>query len=262
LALSLSRAAVGIKIEWTEGTPAKDEKTGEDILKYSSQGSAWFRTKKEIVTIEHVARSLELSTDTWTPITLFWGSKKGEDPTHEFEMNARLKSPLELTDTWEDSVTIELEHAVPGAIVRTPRYTPLVPKEPIVSAAYTKGKLSLATGSFSPLEPDPNAEPSEEEPPPYLALELADWKNTNRYVIGHGASGAPVFDCDGNVVATLVDTMFQNSETSEALEGMKNALEMLQQSGIDVSKELAQVDHISTAWGTANVYGVAPTPFD
>jgi hypothetical protein len=100
---------------------------------------------------------------------------------------------------------------------------PLVAEEPVVSLAYPGDRLRVASGRFVRYgEGDRFAGTA--------LLELYD--GNDRLVLDHGASGAPVLDCAGRVVATA-SNLFTTSMWF-------------------MSREI----RISTAWGRPNVVSV------
>ena len=77
---------------------------------------------------------------------------------------------------------------------------PLVPEEPLVSLAYPNDALRFAGGRFVKYGDSGRLAG--------LAL-LEMYDGNDRLVLDHGASGAPVLDCEGKVVAvvsTLITT--------------------------------------------------------
>jgi hypothetical protein len=106
------------------------------------------------------------------------------------------------------------------------RTDPLVPEEPVVSLAYPDGHLRVAGGRF--------VQYGEGERFAGTAL-LEVYDGDDRLVLDHGASGAPIFDCAGRVVAVA-----------------SNLLTTSIQFG-------SHAVRISTAWGTPNVVSV-PAP--
>ena len=93
----------------------------------------------------------------------------------------------------------------------------------MVSLAYPKNRLRFAGGRFVEYG-------GGEKFAGTALLELYD--GDDRLVLDHGASGAPVLDCEGRVVA-LVSNLFTQT-----------------------MQFFSQPIRISTAWGTANVVSV------
>jgi S1-C subfamily serine protease len=92
-----------------------------------------------------------------------------------------------------------------------------------VSLAYPGGRLRIARGRFVRHGDGENL-------PGATLLEMYD--GDNRLVIDHGASGAPVLDCEGRVVAIVSNILIQTLQFPSY--GMR----------------------ISTAWGSPNVVSV------
>jgi hypothetical protein len=103
---------------------------------------------------------------------------------------------------------------------------PLVPEEPVVSLAYPDNRLRVAGGRFVQYGDGDRFAGT-------ALFELYD--GDDRLVLDHGASGAPVVDCEGRVVA-VVSNLF-----TRTMQVMSRAI------------------RISTAWGSANIVSV-PVP--
>src|SRR5262249_50656754 len=118
---------------------------------------------------------------------------------------------------------LELQTESAGAQAVRLRMEPLVPEEPVVSLAYPGGDLRVAGGRF--------VQYGDGERLAGTALfEIYD--GDDRLVLDHGASGAPVFDCTGRVVAA-VSNLFTTS-----------------------MQFMSRTIRISTAWGSPNVVSV------
>jgi hypothetical protein len=100
---------------------------------------------------------------------------------------------------------------------------PLVAEEPVVSLAYPGDQLRGASGRF--------VRYGEGDRLAGTAL-LEMYEGNDRLVLDHGASGAPVLDCAGRVVA-VVSNLFTTSMRF-------------------MSREI----RISTAWGSPNIVSV------
>jgi hypothetical protein len=117
---------------------------------------------------------------------------------------------------------IALKTAFPAGRSRKIRIEPLIPQEPVVSPGYPKNRLRFAGGRCM-------ADGGDTLPGTVL-LELHD--GNDRLAQDHGASGAPVLDCAGRVVALISNVFTQTIEV------------------------LSQPVRVSTAWGQPNVVAV------
>ena len=103
---------------------------------------------------------------------------------------------------------------------------PLVAEEPVVSLAYPGDQLRGASGRF--------VRYGEGDRLAGTAL-LEMYEGNDRLVLDHGASGAPVLDCAGRVVA-VVSNLFTTT-----------------------MRFMSRTIRVSTAWGSPNVASV-PIP--
>ena len=178
------------------------------------RGTAWFLSETSIATAGHVASAMKLSQHTWKDIEILDG-----ESTERIGVRV-----LHLAGAhFEKIAVLELRSAFPGGRSLKIRTEPLVPEEPVVSLAYPKNRLRFAGGRFVEYG-------GGEKFAGTALLELYD--GDDRLVLDHGASGAPVLDCEGRVVA-LVSNLFTQT-----------------------MQFFSQPIRISTAWGTANVVSV------
>jgi hypothetical protein len=105
----------------------------------------------------------------------------------------------------EKIAVLEMRTAFPGAATLPLRMELLVPEERVASLAYPRSHLRFARGRFVRYGEDNNFGSA--------LLEMRD--RNDRLVLDHGASGAPVLDCDGRVVA-LVSTAITQTISSLA----------------------------------------------
>lgn len=127
----------------------------------------------------------------------------------------------------EKIAVLELQTAFPDPVTLKIRFEPLVPEEELVSLAYPGGALRTATGRFVRYGSDDDGFAGS------ALLEMHD--GNDRLVLDHGASGAPVLDCHGRVVAVVAQTLTQSITI------------------------LSTVVRTSTPWRTPNVVAL-PTP--
>ena len=178
------------------------------------RGTSWFLTPTSMVTVEHVAAAMKLSDQDWKDVELRRGDYTQSIP-------ARVQR---LAGSHAEKVAVlELQSALSGVEGFALRMEPLIPEEPLVSLAYPGSRPRVAGGRFVKYGDDDRFAGT-------ALLEMYD--GDDRLVLDHGASGAPVLDCSGRVVA-VVSNLFTTT-----LQFMSHAI------------------RISTAWGSANVVSV------
>lgn len=208
-AASLTHSSVAITryFDDAERTAARPGVSGE-------QGTAWFLSPTTLVTVAHVAEAMKLSTQVWKSIDI----QDGEDIRSNAVRIRRLAGTRQ-----EKLAVLELQKPVADARSVAIRTTPLVPEDDVVTLAYPDGRPRLVSGRFVKVGDDGSlAGPA--------MLELYD--GNDRLAVDHGASGAPVFDCEGRVAAVVSTVITQT----------------LAWASDDI--------RISTAWGTPNVVSV------
>jgi Trypsin-like peptidase domain len=180
-------------------------------------GTGWFLSPTLLVTVEHVAAAMNLSDRNWKRVEIWEGKIKQSIP-------ARIQRLA--GSSAERIAVLELQTAFSGAESLPLRMDPLVAEEPLVSVAYPGERRRVAGGRFVQYGDSGRLEGT-------ALLELYD--GDDRLVLDHGASGAPVLDCEGRVVA-VVRNLFTTTR-----------------------KFLSRTIRISTAWGSPNVVSV-PVP--
>ena len=149
------------------------------------RGTGWFLSPQLVVTAAHVVEAMHLSEQDWKEIEVRERDSKGLLP-------ARI---LSLAGTHSEKMAVlELKTAFPSAVALRIRTERLVPDERIVSLAYPNSRLRFAGGRFVEYG-------AGERFAGAALLELHD--GNDRLVLDHGASGAPVLDCEGRVVAVV-----------------------------------------------------------
>src|SRR5215471_15909222 len=177
----------------------------------SISGTGWFLSPTTMVTVEHVAVSMNLSDQDWKQIEIRKGDEKQSIP-------ARIRRIAGFNA--EKIAVLELQTAFAGAQGFQLRMEPLAPEEPVVSLAYPGSGVRVAGGRF--------VQYGDADRLAGMAL-LEMYDGNDRLVLDHGASGAPVVDCAGRVVA-VVSNLFTTT------------LQFLSRS-----------IRISTAWGSPNI---------
>jgi hypothetical protein len=178
------------------------------------RGTGWFLAPTSMVTAEHVATAMRLSDRDWTPVEIV--SAQGKQ---------WIAARVMRIAGWqaEKVVVLELQSAFSGAQSLQIRIEPLAPEEPVVSLAYPSNRLRFARGRF--------VEHGNGDKFVGMAL-LELYDGDDRLVLDHGASGAPVLDCEGRAVAVVSNLITQTMQF------------------------LSSAIRISTAWGQANVVSV------
>jgi Trypsin-like peptidase domain len=178
------------------------------------RGTAWFQSPTTVVTAAHVASGMRLSTQEWKSVRI-------EDDAEGWSNSARIQR---VAGTHvEKLAVIELQTAVPNARSVAIRMLPLMPEDRVVTFAYPNNRLHTVVGRFVQYADTGRLAGT-------ALLEV--FEGENRLVIDHGASGAPVFDCEGRVAAVISTAITQILPTPF---GNKR---------------------ISTAWGSPNVVSV------
>jgi Trypsin-like peptidase domain len=204
----LSRSTVSI-MRYFDDTDGADR---PDLI--GIQGTGWFLSPTTLVTVEHVTAAMKLSPQDWKPLEIV-----GQDGS-QF-VAARIQR---LAGAQHDRLAlIELQSAVAGARSVAIRQEPLAPGEQVMTFAYPGGRPRSVSGRFVRFGDSGKLAG--------LAL-LELYEGENRLIIDHGASGAPVVDCDGRVTA-VVSYLFT-------------------QSFYWASREI----RFSTAWGMPNIVSV------
>ena len=184
------------------------------------RGTGWFLSPTLIVTAEHVTAGMRLSMQDWKTLEV-------TDGDGSRFIGARIQRLAGARA--EKLAVIELEHAVSAARSVAIRRELLVPDEQVITLAYPAGSLHSVGGRFVRFGDDGKLAG--------MAL-LEFYEGENRLVIDHGASGAPVIDCDGRVAAVISNVFTQSIFWA--------------------SRQI----RISTAWGMPNVVSVPVQALD
>jgi hypothetical protein len=175
------------------------------------QGTGWFQSPSTIVTVEHVAVAMGLSTQEWKSL------KVGENQSISVRIHRWVDGRI------EKLAVLKLQTAFSEARSVAIRTAPLSPEDRVVTLADLDRKPRSVVGRFVQYVDDGRLAGG-------ALLEV--YEGENRFVIDHGASGAPVFDCEGRIAAVISTVMTQIFRTPF---GDKR---------------------ISTAWGSPNVVSV------
>jgi Trypsin-like peptidase domain len=204
----LAHSTVGITRYFSDD----DARVDSDLL--GVRGTAWFLSATSMVTAEHVAAAMALSDLSWKQI---------EIREREIKQSIAVRIQRIAGIHAEKLAVLELQTQFPGAQALQIRMKPLAAEERVVSLAYPGSRLRFAGGRFVGYGDSENLAGT-------ALLEMYD--GDNRLVLDHGASGAPVLDCEGRVVA-IVSNIF-----TQTLQLPFRAM------------------RVSTAWGSPNVVAV------
>jgi len=158
-------------------------------------GTAWFQSPTIIVTAGHVASGMKLSTQEWKSLKL----EDGADSQLISVRIGRLAGGHA-----EKLAVLELQTAVSTARSVAIRISPLAPEDRVVTLAYPNERLRTVAGRFVQYVDNGRLAGT-------ALFEI--YEGDNRLVIDHGASGAPVFDCEGRVAAVISTVITQNLQT-------------------------------------------------
>jgi hypothetical protein len=129
------------------------------------------------------------------------------------QVSARLLSVVKAFP--EGFAIFELREPFPNARTLKLRQKPLSRNEPVRSIAYLDG-IRFAMGRFTEIAGSsdiPSDHPFAKVRPGSGLFEMWDIEehNNDRFVLNHGASGAPIVDCEGNVAAVASALVTQGS---------------------------------------------------
>jgi Trypsin-like peptidase domain len=178
------------------------------------RGTAWFLSSALIVTAEHVVAAMMLSSQHWKTLEI-------ESGNQSLSIKARILRVAGAEP--EKLAVIELQLPIEHARSVIIRRAPLLPEEHVMTITYAAGRPHPVAGRFVQM--------GDAGKLAGMAL-LEFYEGDNRLIIDHGASGAPVLDCEGRVAAVVSNVFTQNLQFP------------------------SRVIRISTAWGMPNVVSV------
>jgi hypothetical protein len=183
-----------------------EEKTRPSLDGY--RATAWFyRSTRYLVSIAHfVDDAPVLPRGEWRKVEV-------RQRNVTVEVSARLLAVVRALP--EGFAIFELREPFPNAQTLKLREKPLSRNEPVRSIAYLDG-LRFAKGRFAEIAGSgdiPRHHPFAKVPPGSGLFEMWDIEEdkNDRSVLDHGASGAPIVDCEGNVVAVASSFVTQGS---------------------------------------------------
>ncbi len=155
------------------------------------RGTGWFLSPTTLVTAEHVATGMLLSTQDWKTLDIQDGAEKRSLPARIQRVAGHQAEKL---------AVIEFQAPVSEARSVAIRMAPLAPEEPVVAFTYMKRQLHTVGGRFVRYGDDSKFAGT-------ALLEMYD--GNDRLAIDYGASGAPVVDCEGHVAAVVTTVITQ-----------------------------------------------------
>ncbi|HEU5273274.1 MAG TPA: serine protease [Xanthobacteraceae bacterium] len=205
---TLTHATVSISRYFSEAERASEP----DVI--GVQGAGWFLSPSHIVTVGHVTEGMKLAPWDWTTIDI----RDGEETRTVAARLARIAG-----SGTEKLAVIELQHPVPNARVLATRSAPLAPEERVVTIVHAGHHPRSVSGRFVQTG----------EAGPLTNVDLLEmYDGRDRLAIDHGASGAPVLDCRGEVAAVISNVFVRNIQFA--------------------SRDI----RTSTSWGNPNVVSV------
>lgn len=185
----LAHSTVGITRYFDEA----ERNTQLDLV--GIHGTAWFQSPTIIVTAAHVASAMKLSSQEWKSLKL-------EDGADGQSISVRIGR---LAGGYAEKLAVlELQTAVSTARSVAIRISPLAPEDRVVTLAYPNQRLRAVAGRFVQYVDNGRLAGT-------ALFEI--FEGDNRLVIDYGASGAPVFDCEGRVAAVISTVITQNLAT-------------------------------------------------
>jgi Trypsin-like peptidase domain len=211
---NLAGSVVSITMRFSE-----EEKMSAPAL-LGIRGTGWFLSPQLLVTAGHVAESMRLSSRDWKEAEIAQGSRQ-----EHLQLRLRNVAGPDV----EKIGVIELKEAFAGAESLRIRREALAAGESVFSLGYPSNRLRIASGLFVKKGDDTRLAGTD-------LFELFD--GNDRLALDHGASGAPVLDCEGQVVAVVTNVFTATISF------------------------MSQPIRVSTAWGSPNVVAVPITALE
>ena len=190
-----------------------DERSAKPDL-VGVSGSAVFLSPTTIVTAEHVSAGMMLTAQDWKRIEI-------RDGDAVRSIAARVERVVGTGPEKLAMLTLQAEFSgARGAAIRT---APLAPDEQVVTFAYPNGRPRVVGGRFVKYGDDERFAGA-------ALLEMFD--GNDRLAVDYGASGAPVYDCEGRIAAVVTTVITQ------LFPGLSGKI------------------RVSTAWGMPNVLSI------
>ncbi|MCB8820898.1 S1 family peptidase [Microvirga rosea] len=195
--LRLARSVVSIV--WQYGQPRRDG--SQEIV--GERATAWFyASPRFLVTAAHFAK--ELPAEGWQEVELRQSSREGE-PAVAVQVRLRVTVQGKISEgdaggrgrdvrMAEDLAILELQEPFQDAQIL--EVQPEAPSDnaTVLILGYPKGQMKAALGTIRGTEGAASR---------YPGLALLEVQGSDRLLLNGGASGAPVLDCKGRVVAVL-----------------------------------------------------------
>src|SRR5205085_12175766 len=142
-------------------------------------------------TARHVSAGMMRTTRDWKLLEIRDGDRTRSVPARI----ARVVGPGA-----EKLAVLELQSEFPNAHNAAIRTAPLMPEDQVVTFAYRDGHPRIVGGRFVKYGDDERLAGA-------ALLEMFDGKD--RLAVDYGASGAPVYDCDGRIAAVVTTVITQ-----------------------------------------------------
>jgi hypothetical protein len=177
-------------------------------------GAQQILSPTSLVTAEHVAAAMGLTDQDWKQVEILEGENR---------QSIAVRILRTAGSSAEKISILELRAAYAGAQALQIRMESVAEEERVVSLAYPGNRLRFAAGRFVRYGDSDRVAGT-------ALLEMYD--GDDRLVLDHGASGAPILDCEGRVIAVVSNVFTQTVQSP------------------------FRAIRVSTAWGQANVVSV------